>query len=210
MEGVPFFHGDQLDDYRKQQYDHYRCGASAMSASKHEEREECKRMLYSVGYYVFDGAFECGCNPTGSKSAICDTLGGQCQCKLNVVGRTCDRCAPGTYGFGPEGCRRKETRVKSHFSQVLNSICEYSSILLILACECNPIGSLDNFCDAQSGQCRCRPNTYGLQCNQCQPGYWSFPNCKQCNCHGHANTCNSTTGSCIECRDNTTGSTCDR
>lgn len=47
----------------------------------------------------------CSCDPTGSVSKICDTLGGKCQCKPNVVGRRCDRCAPGTYGFDPEGCR---------------------------------------------------------------------------------------------------------
>lgn len=50
------------------------------------------------------GAFRCQCDPTGSKSHKCDPLGGQCECKPNVVGRQCDRCAPGTYGFGPEGC----------------------------------------------------------------------------------------------------------
>lgn len=50
---------------------------------------------------------ECSCDPTGSLSTNCDILGGQCTCKTNVVGRRCDRCAPGTYGFGPSGCRRK-------------------------------------------------------------------------------------------------------
>lgn len=49
----------------------------------------------------------CQCDPTGSTSAICDSLGGQCPCKPNVVGRKCNRCAPGTYGFGPEGCKSK-------------------------------------------------------------------------------------------------------
>lgn len=47
----------------------------------------------------------CECDPTGSTSAICDSLGGKCSCKTNVVGRKCNRCAPGTYGFGPEGCK---------------------------------------------------------------------------------------------------------
>ena len=49
----------------------------------------------------------CNCDPQGSESAICDDWGGQCVCKPNVIGRRCDRCAPGTYGFGPAGCRRK-------------------------------------------------------------------------------------------------------
>jgi hypothetical protein len=51
---------------------------------------------------------DCQCDPTGSVSALCSSLGGACQCKANVVGRRCDRCAPGTFGFGPEGCRGKE------------------------------------------------------------------------------------------------------
>lgn len=49
----------------------------------------------------------CQCDPTGSISAICDSFGGQCSCKSNVVGRKCNRCAPGTYGFSPQGCQGK-------------------------------------------------------------------------------------------------------
>ena len=48
----------------------------------------------------------CDCDPMGSLSLECDTSGCQCPCKPNVVGRHCDKCAPGTYGFGPEGCQR--------------------------------------------------------------------------------------------------------
>lgn len=57
---------------------------------------------------MHDGAFQCECDPTGSRSYECDPLGGQCDCKPNVVGRRCDKCAPGTYGFGPEGCIGKD------------------------------------------------------------------------------------------------------
>ena len=47
---------------------------------------------------------DCDCDPTGSESTICDPYGGQCKCKPNVDGRRCDICAPGTYGFSPQGC----------------------------------------------------------------------------------------------------------
>jgi len=55
--------------------------------------------------YNFNLCLACECDPTGSTSAICDSLGGKCTCKPNVDGRKCNRCAPGTYGFGPEGCK---------------------------------------------------------------------------------------------------------
>ena len=47
---------------------------------------------------------DCDCDPTGAISSVCDPQGGQCQCKPNVIGRRCDQCAPGTFGFGPQGC----------------------------------------------------------------------------------------------------------
>uniref|UniRef100_A0A8C5J7J8 Laminin subunit beta 4 n=1 Tax=Junco hyemalis TaxID=40217 RepID=A0A8C5J7J8_JUNHY len=46
----------------------------------------------------------CKCNPQGSLNASCSRLGGQCQCKANVVGRCCDTCSAGSYGFGFHGC----------------------------------------------------------------------------------------------------------
>lgn len=47
----------------------------------------------------------CQCDPQGSLSSECNPHGGQCRCKPGVVGRRCDRCAPGYYGFGPAGCQ---------------------------------------------------------------------------------------------------------
>ena len=51
---------------------------------------------------------------------------------------------------------------------------------------------------------------YGRQCNQCQPGFWSFPDCRVCQCNDHANICDQKTGACIECKDLTTGHYCER
>ncbi|EDW03702.1 laminin subunit beta-1 [Drosophila grimshawi] len=142
----------------------------------------CRNMVHDASVYINNGASMCNCNPTGSFSKECDSNGGFCQCKPNVVGRQCDQCAPGTYGFGPEGCR---------------------------ACDCNSIGSKDNNCDLLTGQCACHPNTYGRECNQCQPGYWNFPECRVCECNGHAALCDPLTGQCLNCLDSTTGFRCD-
>ena len=59
--------------------------------------------------YSFNGGIgkKCDCDPTGSESTICDEYSGQCQCKKNVVGRQCQRCAPAFYGFGQNGCSGK-------------------------------------------------------------------------------------------------------
>ena len=61
-----------------------------------------------------------------------------------------------------------------------------------------------------SGQCKCKPNTYGRQCDECQPSYWNFPNCQRCVCNGHSEICDPLTGACYECSDDTMGSNCER
>ncbi len=32
----------------------------------------------------------------------------------------------------------------------------------------------------ETGQCNCHNNAFGRQCDECRPGYWSFPDCRQC------------------------------
>lgn len=58
-----------------------------------------------LSYVLFSLLLACECDSTGSYSSICEPVGGECKCKPNVIGRKCDYCAPGTYGFGPEGCK---------------------------------------------------------------------------------------------------------
>lgn len=62
------------------------------------------QLIFLTCVSIFAG-LECECDPTGSVSKFCNEYGGFCTCKPNVVGRRCDRCAPGTYGFSPEGCK---------------------------------------------------------------------------------------------------------
>jgi len=71
------------------------------------------------------------------------------------------------------------------------------------------VGSLDSFCDEQTGQCKCVANSYGRQCGGCQRGFFGFPTCQQCQCGGRAEECDDT-GRCMGCRDNTGGPRCER
>ena len=69
---------------------------------------------------------DCQCDPTGSLSAVCEGQGGRCECKPNVIGRRCDQCAPGTYGFGPAGCIGKWRGITIyHYSF---TTCKYVSV----------------------------------------------------------------------------------
>jgi len=55
----------------------------------------------------------CECHEFGSNSRLCDAFTFQCDCKLGVVGKTCDQCKLGWYGLrfiqtaGTDGCLRK-------------------------------------------------------------------------------------------------------
>jgi laminin beta 1 len=68
---------------------------------------------------------------------------------------------------------------------------------------------LDSFCRDTDGQCNCRENAYGRRCNECQPGFWNFPDCQPCECNRHAQTCEAETGECIECNEWTDGFHCE-
>ncbi|XP_064631916.1 laminin subunit beta-1-like isoform X2 [Lineus longissimus] len=167
----------------KQEFDHYRCRELLMSVIRPQLPEVCARLYLSISASIHQQAMDCQCDPMGSLSTECDPLGGQCKCKQNVVGRRCDQCSPGMWGFGPDGCQ---------------------------PCNCDQSGSVDNFCDISNGQCLCIANAYGQKCNECQKGFYNFPRCRRCECNGHAETCEDRTGNCQNCTDSTAGDHCDR
>uniref|UniRef100_A0A665X2H1 Laminin subunit beta-2-like n=1 Tax=Echeneis naucrates TaxID=173247 RepID=A0A665X2H1_ECHNA len=175
--------GDPASNIRKQTYERYRCHEGAKSVARPLMSDTCAKLITSMSAIINDGALPCKCDPQGSVSSMCDARGGQCHCKPNVIGRRCDQCAPGTYGFGPLGC---------------------------VACGCSLEGSVTRLCDKFTGQCQCRPGAFGQRCDGCQAGHWGFPSCRPCQCNGHADQCDQRTGACINCRDNTGGDKCER
>eukprot|EP00795_Rhopilema_esculentum_P010926 gene10926-19760_t len=82
-----------------------------------------------------------------------------------------------------------------------------------LACDCNPIGSLNStFCAKNGGQCQCKPGVMGRKCDQCQAGYFNFTNngCSACNCTELGSSslvCDVITGRC-PCKPGVVNRTC--
>ena len=40
-------------------------------------------------------------------------------------------------------------------------------------------GSLSDVCDVYGGQCTCKPNVIGRNCDRCAAGYFNFPDCQR-------------------------------
>ncbi|XP_042326666.1 laminin subunit beta-4 isoform X4 [Sceloporus undulatus] len=169
---------NDLDEYQQ-----YHCIEIASEIGTHILPEACAKLIASLSAHIHNGAVSCRCHPQGSMNSNCEKLGGQCQCKPNVIGRCCDKCSAGSHSFGSQGC---------------------------LSCDCHPQGSVSALCDQVTGQCLCRSEVDGRQCNRCLAGYFGFPHCRPCPCNGFAELCDPQTGECLDCREFTTGDNCER
>ncbi|XP_029282402.1 laminin subunit alpha-1-like, partial [Cottoperca gobio] len=126
----------------------------------------------------------CGCDASGAPSSVCNVTTGQCSCRENVKGRTCDRCQSGFFGLqSGRGCR---------------------------ACGCSQSGSVSESCD-EDGRCRCVEGVTGDTCDRCRRGYYGFyaNGCTACNCDHTGRNCDPESGECI-CPPHTEGDTCDK
>uniref|UniRef100_A0AC34FQI4 Laminin EGF-like domain-containing protein n=1 Tax=Panagrolaimus sp. ES5 TaxID=591445 RepID=A0AC34FQI4_9BILA len=64
--------------------------------------------------------------------------------------------------------------------------------------------------------CECPEHFTGNSCEKCEDGFRRVHNqlyggrCEKCNCEGHSGECDPFTGSCLNCKHNTTGPRCEQ
>ncbi|XP_034947491.1 laminin subunit alpha [Chelonus insularis] len=163
--------------------------------------EECAPGYYRVESGPYGGScVRCQCN---GHADTCDVKTGICHnCKDGTTGDHCELCEQGYYGNATVGT---------------------PTDCLICACPL-PIPS-NNFatgCEVSSDgtkiSCQCLPGYYGARCKSCAAGYYGDPEvegefCKPCECSGNIDTndigsCDSLTGECLHCLNNTYGEAC--
>lgn len=85
--------------------------------------------------------------------------------------------------------------------RVTNKIVLTTSFLLFPSlCECSRLGTrADSFQCDENGQCTCKRNVVGKNCDKCLSGYFALEKdnpygCRQCFCYGHSSDCKSAGG----------------
>ncbi|KAG8513302.1 Laminin subunit alpha-5 [Galemys pyrenaicus] len=206
------------------------CAAQGYHVSPSSSSAFCRTAAASLSLFYNNGARPCGCHEAGAIASTCEPFGGQCPCRAHVIGRDCSRCATGYWGF--PNCRPCDCG--GRLCDELSGLCLCPPRTLppdCLVCRpqafgCHPLAGCeecdcsgpgvqeltDPVCDADSGQCRCRPRVTGRRCDACAPGFHGFPVCRPCDCHAAGSlpgVCDPRTGQC-RCKENVQGARCDQ
>lgn len=188
----------------------------------------CKEAVFSLTADYNNGALPCQCDYDGSLSFECEKFGGQCQCKSNVIGRRCEACKTGFYGFPDcKPCDCPSTALcETNTGQcicpprVTGDKCDqckpytygFDQLIGCEECNCNPLGvSKDLQCDLFNGSCACKPHVIGRTCDSCEAGHFNFPYCDLCECDVRGTTldiCDKYTAEC-HCKQYVEGPACE-
>uniref|UniRef100_A0A7N6AH40 Laminin subunit alpha 3 n=1 Tax=Anabas testudineus TaxID=64144 RepID=A0A7N6AH40_ANATE len=116
----------------------------------------CKPLYWNLAADNPGGCVECQCDLKGTLSGVgeCEQKTGQCHCKPNACGLSCDTCKDGYFLL----------QKKNYFG------CQ--------GCQCDIGGAIDMACDEMSGQCWCLKNVEGLKCTEPASSYY-FPTLHQ-------------------------------
>ncbi|XP_061588324.1 laminin subunit alpha-3-like isoform X2 [Cololabis saira] len=116
----------------------------------------CKPLYWNLNTENPHGCVECQCDLKGTLSGVgeCEQRSGQCHCKPDVCGPSCNSCKDGYF----------QLQKKKYFG------CQ--------GCQCDVGGASGTACDQVSGQCQCRKNVIGPKCTEPASGYY-FPTLHQ-------------------------------
>ena len=163
----------------------------------------------------------CNCDPSGSKTDMCDPQTGQCDCYENKRGKQCNDCLDGY--FNTPTCEKCNCHGWSQ-NCTSNGIClscsgntegyycerckdgYYGSPTTGIACKKCPCPGINgnNFATGCSFDqrentfiCHCKPGYTGERCEKCDTFHYGFPleyrgSCKKCFCNGNENKYNLT------------------
>ncbi|XP_060809379.1 laminin subunit alpha [Amyelois transitella] len=202
------------------------CAANHYQISRNSS-DFCRESMFSITSEYNSGALACLCDFMGSTELECDTFGGQCPCKPNVIGRSCRACRTGYYGFpNCKPCHCPSTAIcddngmcicpKNVEGEDCNRCKKYTFNFDVQRgcddCNCNPLGVVNNNlqCEADSGNCDCKENVIGRVCDHCVPGHYAFPDCVPCTCDRDGTTddvCDQNTAQCY-CKKHVRGQAC--
>ncbi|XP_070695085.1 laminin subunit alpha-5 [Pempheris klunzingeri] len=205
------------------------CGQTSFYINPSTASPFCLGSAVSLSAFFNNGAMPCACHEVGAESDTCEPFGGQCRCRPNVIGRDCSMCATGHWGFPncrPCSCGTRlcepvtgdcicpPRTVRPECTQCEPQTFGCHPVVGCEVCNCSQPGiiSSDVSCDTLSGQCRCKNNVVGRQCDRCAPGFYGYPNCRPCDCNEagtEEEVCDSFTGQCL-CKENVQGSRCDQ
>lgn len=155
----------------------------------------CSDALVTLTSEFTSETFMCNCHKSGSLTQTCNRIGGDCRCRVNVIGKNCDKCKTGYYGF--PRCRGTFFNDLIQFFSSLRILfvfplfsCKrwreifwnlYMSNSIpfsyLIACNCFIAGSKSASCD-RYGQCSCKVGYTGRTCARCRSGHWGYPDCK--------------------------------
>eukprot|EP00111_Clytia_hemisphaerica_P003965 TCONS_00011362-protein len=153
--------------------------------------------------------------PNPCEACNCNNHAGSCHYNETLEHGVCDECRNGTTGYHCERCD------DFHYRNISLPI---NDERVCIACDCFLPGTTNNgkclqnsTINQAAGQCPCKPNVFGMRCDECKDGYFGLRlspdgNCEACNCsingtiQGETN-CDQQTGKC-RCKPTIGGRTC--
>lgn len=162
------------------------------------EGPSCEQCV-TPGFYLLPPLLlECAACQCNGRAESCEDGTGVCvDCTGDTTGDSCEVCAEGFFDTAPD-----------------------AEDLSCLECPCNTTTAFNASCspDASGGPtCFCRPGHEDPLCDTCSSGYFGQPpefRCTRCDCNGNIDpsapgSCDPSTGVCLECINNSTGSECE-